>query len=153
MTDDYMYMTLAPLALGWILSLCLLRTEKPRLLALVICGTLVIALVLIVLGHAAMIERIEGARGQSYFNEAWLARGKARAMKPVVVMLVLGIPPAIMAAVGLFRTSGPLLNRIEPPWLANGTRRTRRTFYSLVMSVVVCLIAGAVFAATEFMNG
>ncbi len=74
MTDDYMFMTLAPLALGWILSLFLLRAEKPRRLALVICGTLVIALVLIVVGHAEMIARIEGARGEPFFNEAWLAK-------------------------------------------------------------------------------
>ncbi len=59
-------------------------------------------------------------------------------------MLVLGIPPAIMALIGLLRKSGPLLSRIEPPWLANGSRGTRRVFYGFVMSVVVCLIAGSV---------
>jgi hypothetical protein len=151
MSDAYMFMTLAPLALGWILAFFLLRSDKPRLLALITLGTLAVALVLILLGHLEQMERVESARGQSFFNEAWLARAKDNSMRAVVLMLVLGLVPFVLALVGLIRKGGPLLRLSEPAWVANGTWRTRRTFYSLIMTVFICLLAGGVALASEWL--
>jgi len=147
-----MFMTLAPIALAWILALFILRAEKPRRLAMVTLGMLVVALVLMVMGHAETIKRIEGAKGETFFNEKWLENAREHSMRAVILMLVLGALPAVLALVGLIRTSGPLLGPLEPTWLANGTWRTRRFVYSWLVSGIVCLIAGGTALAAEWLN-